>query len=245
MCNSVMIIATVVFTFIVSLLGAHVHQTSMHHHLVLLLLLALSTLVTTVVTLANCSHLVQITSNSTCVWSNESGKSVTCGSLSDVLTSSRNVANGDCVEFAFNTGVYYLPTNNITITYSAVMKAVSGVVNVTCVYTPTQPLTAPANFSYLIGFTGAQTNVTIDGIHFDRCSGPLRFTGLAYLALLNSNFRYANHSARTIYTCIIVYMYKYYIHYVYMHVSSCHSGIVCDVCRSRTTCIRMKLNTCS
>lgn len=171
------------------------------------LLLALSSIISVVLVAQSnqCFQTVLIYSNSSCVWSNESAgykwsngsagynesAGYKCGSLSDVLNSRRDIPSGECVEFAFNAGKYYLPSNNITITYSATMRAVSGIVYITGSIAADQLLPTPANFSYLIGFSGSvQTNVTINGIHFSHCSGPLRFTNLAHLFILNSNFRY-------------------------------------------------------
>ena len=151
--------------------------------------LLLHCLFTTVLTQTNCSLRIQISSNSTCVWSNESSSAVdTCTTLNSILSTPRNVTTSDCVEFGFNSGVYNLSTANITISYSTVMRAISENVTLTC---GSLPETNPVTFSYLIGFTGAQSEVTIDGLRFTRCSGPLRFTGLAQLIITNSNFRYA------------------------------------------------------
>ena len=156
-------------------------------HLLLLVFLVLPSHIAVVVTQTSCSRSVRISSNSTCVWSNENGGGA-CGSLRDVLTRRRSVSEGDCVEFAFDQGVFYLPTENITIGYSTVMRAISGTAYILC--DNTTNLTTPRSFSYLIQFSGAQTNVTIDSIHFDRCSGPLRFENLDHLVIMNSNFRY-------------------------------------------------------
>lgn len=151
-------------------------------------LILLHSLFVTVLTQRNCSSRIRISSNTTCVWSDEGSDTVQgCTTLYSILSRHRGVDTQDCVEFAFDGGVYSLPTANISIAYSVVMRpATTGNVILTC---GSLPETSPSIFSYLIEFTGVQSQVTIDNIHFTRCSGPLRFTGLAQLTITNSNFR--------------------------------------------------------
>eukprot|EP00731_Ephydatia_muelleri_P019249 Em0012g74a len=149
-------------------------------------LILLHSLFTTVLTQTNCSSRIRISSNSTCVWSDESSDTFEgCTTLYNILSRPRSVDTQDCVEFAFDSGVYSLPTANITIAYSAVMRAATGNVIVTC---GSLPETSPSIFSHLIAFTGVQSTVTINKLNFTRCSGPLRFTNLAQLTIANSNF---------------------------------------------------------
>ena len=174
----------------------------MAHYLVptLLLLVLLHSLFTTVLSqrATTCSLHIQIFSNSTCVWTNESAADA-CTTLNDVLSRSRSVNTLDCVDFAFNSGVYNLTVANITISYSVVMRAIYGGVTLTC---GSLPGTNPLTFSYLIAFAGPQNDVTIDGLHFTRCSGPLKFTDLAQVSITNSNFRYAMHIPTSHVTCM-------------------------------------------
>ena len=113
------------------------------------------------------------------------------------------VSTGDCLEVKLHAGNYTLTDYNSALTYSLVLRAVEGVVTISCQQSDKTVETGSpfcfqrysAQTSHISPGTGEGTDkdgeffVQIEGVHFEKCQRPLQFDAMDYVGIANCSFR--------------------------------------------------------
>lgn len=122
-----------------------------------------------------------------------------CKPLADILEQYNSlVAADDCLEIQLSPGAYALASLRTTISYSLVMVAVEGEVNISCAQEDQASLPdSPFWFQRYSNLSSRQSPlppgdgeffVQIQGVLWENCQRPLRFDAMDYVGISDCNF---------------------------------------------------------